>query len=516
MSQDRLRNLVFLLSCTFVILGSIYLCFSIWPAEDAMILFRYVRNLAESGIISYNGNSYQAVEGSTDFLWMICLSTFHFLNLPIYLSALLLSFIGMALAWVQLRKTFPSKDKVWMWGVMAIVLAPQWWAGIQGFSVLWFTGLICWFFSSVLREKPWEVALASLCCCLTRPDAVVFVLPLLGFLAFKQEKRAKYYLPILFGFVLPGALYFAWRWNYFQAFLPLPFYVKGMQEKDLGLFSSASVIYLLIYLIRYVGLLILPVSMKARKWKPQSWAFFLGGVLIPSLFYMTVVLEQNVAHRFVMPILLAVLFLFLMNWEQMKRPIWWMAIYLLLSSGYSFTYFVRTLPLQYDQIAHLGQELSRYPGKLATTEAGKIPFYSDWETLDLWGLNSPELSLQLPDSAILSSFEPDLIYLDDETAVSLLIQQIDSPYRKQKEWDNMVFNSLKYGIETGSYSYYWIPVQEDKSNWSVWDKGLFSSISNSYTNKEDLILLNNSFSYFDEVERLILMHRGRKATKLYP
>ena len=68
--------------CLFFISFAIayYVSANFIPNEDALILYRYAENFSETGIISYNLNSERA-EGATDFLWMIILSIFVFLNL---------------------------------------------------------------------------------------------------------------------------------------------------------------------------------------------------------------------------------------------------------------------------------------------------------------------------------------------------------------------------------------------------------------------------------------------------
>ena len=43
------------------------------PAEDAVILYEYAKNLAQTGLITY-GVASVPIEGATDFLWMVVIA----------------------------------------------------------------------------------------------------------------------------------------------------------------------------------------------------------------------------------------------------------------------------------------------------------------------------------------------------------------------------------------------------------------------------------------------------------
>ena len=60
-----------------LILFTVSICVGIYsyPQEDALILYRYVFNLVETGEITFNLYG-ERTEGATDFLWMIFLSIF--------------------------------------------------------------------------------------------------------------------------------------------------------------------------------------------------------------------------------------------------------------------------------------------------------------------------------------------------------------------------------------------------------------------------------------------------------
>lgn len=73
------------------------------PAEDAVILHQYSRNLAETGTISYIPGGVHA-EGATDFLWMLYIALGFKLHLSPTVSTAIANIIcAFALSYVLLR-----------------------------------------------------------------------------------------------------------------------------------------------------------------------------------------------------------------------------------------------------------------------------------------------------------------------------------------------------------------------------------------------------------------------------
>src|SRR5262249_33493800 len=113
-------------------------------------------------------------------------------------------------------------------------------AGLSGFSVIPFGTLvllcvICW-------REAWDKRLAgaALALCLLRPDGVIFSIPLIIARLLYSNDRPRTFKAIFLGFILPGALYFAWRWHYFGHFLPLPFLVKSDAVRWHGLLVAQT------------------------------------------------------------------------------------------------------------------------------------------------------------------------------------------------------------------------------------------------------------------------------------
>lgn len=65
------------------------------PAEDAVILYEYAKNFAQSGLITYGGASHP-IEGATDFLWMVVIAFFKVLGINEFGTALFINFLCLA------------------------------------------------------------------------------------------------------------------------------------------------------------------------------------------------------------------------------------------------------------------------------------------------------------------------------------------------------------------------------------------------------------------------------------
>ncbi len=431
-------------------------------AEDAAILFRYSENLADTGRISYNPGGERA-EGATDFLWMVLIAGLYKLGLSSSHAALGISVFSLiATLWVQYRLVdgkLPQTALLWLgW-----LLASQQWAAIQGFSVN-FWGLSLWLCVWFWHNRSWRfLYLSALACVLIRPDGFFIAAPLaVASLWLFPSERITNLKRIAAWAVIPGLLYYVWRTWYFGEWLPLPFLVKTVAtpEKS-GLLVVGSVKYLLVYLIRYVGplWLILVLGKKVREEWREVLVFGTAFVLLPGLLYSITALEQNVANRFVLPLLVGAMALAAIHWRtgNLQRLMW--LVFIGLSGFYFFVYGLRAMQTRTQQIADLATELSDIQAhRMAITEAGHLPYQSGWEAIDLWGLNTPALATTVPHERLLDEFAPHLIaWHEGMTPADSLYLRLREPYATTRNWDHMVFNSFKYAYEHGTYEIWRVP-----------------------------------------------------------
>ena len=432
------------------------------PAEDATMLFRYSENLVDTGRISYNPGGPRA-EGATDFLWMLAIAGGYALGLSSFQAALLLSLGGLlGTLWVQYRLAQGSLGRLTLlW--LGWLLASQLWAAAQGFSVL-FWGFSLWLGIYFWEKKDWRgLYLSGLLMALIRPDGLLIAAPLaLGSLWLHPGQRRANLRLLLRWAILPGLAYFAWRVWYFGQWWPLPFLVKTVATPDrVGFLVPGSLRYLLIYGLRYLGPLLLIVALGHRHLRQDrtAWVWLLSYLLLPSLLYLSSTLEQNVANRLVLPLLVGALALANRYW----RPHWGnrlsLALFLLLSLAYCGTYGLRALETRTRQIRSLAQQLHPISGhRMAITEAGHLAYYSGWTALDLWGLNSPETARQVADDSLLGAFDPHLIvFQPDQIHPDSMMMDLARSYPITKTWNHMVFSVLKFSQQSGNYEIWRVP-----------------------------------------------------------
>ena len=243
--------------------------------------------------------------------------------------------------------------------------------------------------------------------------------------------------------MLPGALYFAWRYLYYDLILPLPFYMKVLHGG--ALFGGANEVgtYLL-YLLPSISVLLLAAILRTRK----EYFAVLVPVVFLLVFYLFPVHAMGFNWRFIYPatpfisVLVAIggitIFDLLRGVIQSGKP--WEPILLAglfligLGNLSGLDELIRNQNFYADGISSyktFGTLLSEYNNQhemtLAIGDAGTVPYYSDWQVIDLFGLNSREVAFgsvdvftlvfeQQPADLILLSVGPNPNRISDEHA----------------------------------------------------------------------------------------------------
>ena len=260
-----------------------------------------------------------------------------------------------------------------------------------------------------LKENPplwlsWLFALSGLTTGLIRPEGVILAGLMLIAIIIMKGWRASFKTIAIFVavFLILGGAYFLWRWNYFGYPLPNPFYKKGggllhwdgLQASFTNLFSLCG-IFLLADLIGF----------RSSKTVRQTIAFLIPIIGFASAFIL-ISNETNFGGRFqyaLLPIVLLSWFPLVRGFDQeigapalgqIETRGRWFLIATLSVIAILILYF------SYDQGASIGyfrdgrydmaQALEPYSGRgytMATSEAGLLPLYSQWNAIDTWGLN---------------------------------------------------------------------------------------------------------------------------------
>jgi hypothetical protein len=438
------------------------------PAEDATILFQYSRNLYQHGaIIFFAGGPH--TEGATDFLWMLLISGAMRIGIPAFAFCAamnILSLLGLSLVLLRIAEL-----RISAWRVLAVVgaaaLFPQIFAAASGFAVLPDAFLLALLVFSVLKRQTGQAALTALIFCLFRPDGVLFALPLLVWLLIPDgvqeregpQRLVKTLAAIAGLFVLPGLIYFGWRYRYFGELFPLPFLVKSDAHRVLGLIVTRSVRESFIPLL-FVGVVLgsvvwwgNPTEQRRRK----TLGLSISLILIPTAFFWHMRLDQNVGNRFFYYLPLAAALLLAVNWRavvgkqkfllRMACAGWLVLVAMPLHRE------LRTFrDMQFNQVKSIAEGLGRLSeqGTIMTTEAGTLPFFSGWQTYDAWGLNTPEFAHRFVQPNDVDRLKADVVVVHPDPPEGCLARNWPPDGYTDRSWPHLTRN-LVIGANRGEY-----------------------------------------------------------------
>ncbi len=314
-------------------------------AEDALISFRFARNLAGGHGLVWNIGE-PPVEGYTNFLWVILLAIAMKLDLEPGLVAQVLG--TAATAWLMLEVYRLSRtvhgDGAGLLGLVAPALLAvsgpvATWAtsGMEtNLFTCFVTAAVVHYVAGLRRQRlgmavPFLLLLAGL----TRPEGVLVFLLFWGHTVYrlgKEQERTderRRFLAWTAVFAGPGLAYFLWRYSLFGFLLPNTFYAKGgggVHQAERGV--SYLILFARVYLLP--AALLLPAWAVVRLWgrwgterQPErearvtgdargevsratgaSWSLPVGLVVVPYLLYVVYVGGDYMAmFRFLVPVL---------------------------------------------------------------------------------------------------------------------------------------------------------------------------------------------------------------------
>lgn len=416
------------------------------PSEDAVILYEYAKNLATRGIITYGAGGNTPIEGATDFLYMISIAFMSKLGLSEFGSALILNYAGVILVCYLLRRSGLS---TWLIAV-AIVATPYVYASLLGFSAIVFSAAYLFCFYLLIKNDN-RVYLAILVLCLIRPDGVIWGSGLVAvrFLNTDRALLRSELARLSKHLVVPGVVYFCWRVWYFNEWLPLPFIVKASGERNWGYAVECMVPI-------FVPTVAVIVFMENRVMLAKRALVLFG---VPMLFYCFMRLEQNVGDRFFAPAFFGLLMLF--SIESTPRV---SAGFVILSAYLSWQFtsdtFANTfyeLHSRKTAIHSVGPMLQRLtPGKMLTTEAGELAYYTNWVVQDSWGLNTPKFAHNLITKADIKDGSYDLIVAHCEIGLLNSTSDPEEGRSPQRTWENQCL-ALTGFIRNSDYDIFLIP-----------------------------------------------------------
>jgi hypothetical protein len=395
----------------------------VWPftVDDAYITFRYARNLADGFGAVFNPHQAPA-EGYTSVLWLLVITAVHRLRLDAVLVAKVIGLIATA-AWVCVLRAWSlrlSRDNgsspEWPAAVAVLLGTVSGAAAVHAVSgmetpaaVLLFTLFL--YATYRLVGAPTDAGafgtggLAALSC-LTRPEltvacgaALIAVVALVA-----PPTRGRVAVRAFAAWVLPLAVSQAIRLGYYDAWFPLPFYVK---VANAPLFAGAAAAGLFARFIALrLGLLIVPGLARVRR--PLVPSLAAAAALLLALLHTAPIM--NFEWRYFFP-LVPLIMLVAADGYAALQPLWeargglrsrvmrGAIVGLVVVVGAAGT--PRRLEAAREYAAgmaaaheRLGRRLARLPvhGSIAIDDAGAVPYLSGWAAIDTFGLNDPAIA----------------------------------------------------------------------------------------------------------------------------
>ena len=379
----------------------ILLLFPHWTVDDAYITLRYAQNLVTHGHLTWNLGM-APVEGYTGIVWPLLAAGAMWAHWPPLLVLNLVSLLS-ALAMVELVERVLvalGTDEARRLLARLILVGGGWWAMHAGsglettlYTALCVASVLAW-----LQHRTWT-ALLCLLTALTRPEGVLLAVVLAAADAWRMRANVQQVAwrsgAWLAGFVVPGALYFAWRWGYYGQLLPNPFYVK-----------SASGVASWLHVANFIVTTVLFPALAWRASRPtlvrlpqRELVMGLGGMIAVLLaFYGQSELLMNYGNRFFMPLLPFIIVGLAATWGELR---WskWLLIYGLLSGiftiGAAVNAYNYALMMQSEHAAAAAWISEHVPADqtlAVIVDAGLVPYQTAMRTIDVGALNDPVLA----------------------------------------------------------------------------------------------------------------------------
>ena len=290
--------------------------------DDAYISFRYARNLIDGLGLRFNPGAHLPVEGYSNFLWIMLCSVFEFFRMDITLWPSLVSFAcGSVLLWLvfdTLRRRLEIHPLVAGLATLSLGCFPPfalWSTG--GLATMPFALLVFITFERLVlrRGAPDGIGagIAGLLLALIRLEGIAWVAVLLILTLISRRLAGERKMrPLIVCGLIVGvgfAIYFAWRYWYYQMPLPNTAYAKANLD---ALRLTRGLMYVVSFALVFVTpILILPGSILALRLKrivlglpvaTMAWGFsayavlvtgdfmVMGRFLIPGLAFATILL----------------------------------------------------------------------------------------------------------------------------------------------------------------------------------------------------------------------------------
>jgi hypothetical protein len=414
-----------------------YVNLSAVPLEDAAMLMRYAENLAHGHGVVWNVGE-RPVDGATDFLFMVLAAAGIRLGLSAQAAVRLIDIVSIVatipLVYFTARRLHGSGRIVAGIAAAFVVTGRDLYYTEAGFGAPFFglTVATTWLFAMRCRRDPSSrpaslgFATSALLMGLTRPEGVLLAAFMLVavVLAVGPRRALRVVSATLLVFGTLGLGYFLWRWHYFGYPLPNAFYKKGgghLYPHSLKEAIRQTAAQTFPFIVLY------PLSLRSREGAREA-LFSLVPVTLFTSIWILLSGEMNFLGRFQYPAAMVVV----MSWPGLvphvvrgwqlprfgeldrRARLLFLSLVLLSVFGHDLSTFESKKRMSSENgLLAIAQVLARYESRsyrLATTEAGILPLYSGWRSVDTWGLNDQEIAHEGSITARqLEAFDPDVI-----------------------------------------------------------------------------------------------------------
>jgi len=396
--------------------------------DDAYISYRYGKNLMEGKGLVYNQGEY--VEGYTNFLWTIITAPFtqiRSIDVSIFSSSLgLLLSMGNILLVALISRLFNGK----LYGYLKyLILLPAlflalddsiafWAIGGMEFPMytLFILGIIYNYFKiNENRKHQYYLILFLMLCTLSRPEGnMIVVITLAHMFIFRKHINdfRSVFLKIIGAYAVFCVVYYGFKYLFYGQIIPNTFYAKGVTDIKMNLVLGTKYLALCVGTRVYIFVFILFIPFKMA-FTDSKQSYLLGFVVMYIIYIVAVGGDWMIANRFFVPIIPMLYILSVIGFlnvikkiqEYYKSELKAVKIANITSAVLAILLFVSTLSLlEYKQLI-IKDNNARYElqwsmfGKwlklnvdpntvIAVGPAGKIPYYSELYTIDMWGLNN--------------------------------------------------------------------------------------------------------------------------------
>lgn len=431
--------------CLFIIFVAIFPC---WIMEDGFIMLRYARNIAYGFGVVYNPGDVP-VWGCTSFLTTGLLAGLIRMGIAPELSSYILGFttgvVLIPVVYVIERRVlklsnFPAVVSCCILAISQIVSL-----SLMGFDAIVFTLMMTLIFGVslwVVRHPNLNstkaplllLSVIAILLSLTRPEGALVSVATLLLVAWLRPDcgKTRIFLLAVLPFIISMAIFYSWVLLYFGWLLPNPFYVK---TGNLLIYPSAIIVFG--YFAFHYLFPIMVIALWINKCERSTHRSFLYQGLPAALYvvaYFAINQLQNIELRYQIPILPILLIYFAQSIADLKpldlqkagnkiifskRTILRISVLAFIIMGFIQPAIYRGLTLpwgEFPDALRTGQALHAYQDRgytMVVSEAGGIPFYADWHTIDAFGLNDPIIAHFGLTNEYLTVLDPEVIMFNN-------------------------------------------------------------------------------------------------------